>query len=237
MQVRGAIHSGKENSVAPRSRLRDPLELVTAYALILVVIWTPRPLQRYLWWLAAAGVLVIAVRSFEGFAALGLRTTNFLRSSWVVGAALLVNAIAVFVATKFNTLHLPPGGVVGFLKNYWAYSLWALVQQYLLQGFFLARFLRLLKGPKAAALAAALAFSIAHLPSPLLTSVTLIWGFAACLLFLRYRNLYSLALAHAILGITISMTVPGPIDHNMRVGLGYLTYHRHTRNPPRSPQP
>jgi hypothetical protein len=73
-------------------------------------------------------------------------------------------------------------------------------------------------------------FSIAHLPSPILTPITLIWGFAACLIFLRYRNLYPLAMAHAILGISIAITIPGHVDHNMRVGLGYLTY-KHAHRP------
>jgi hypothetical protein len=59
----------------------------------------------------------------------------------------------------------------------------------------------------------------------------LVWGLAACLLFLCYRNLYPLALAHAIFGITIAITVPGPVDHNMRVGLGYLKYHHPSHNP------
>jgi membrane protease YdiL (CAAX protease family) len=83
---------------------------------------------------------------------------------------------------------------------------------------------------------AAVIFAVAHLPSPILTPVTLIWGFAACLLFLRYRNLYPLAMAHAILGISIAITIPGPVDHNMRVGLGYLTY-GHTHKPAPLPQP
>jgi membrane protease YdiL (CAAX protease family) len=130
---------------------------------------------------------------------------------------------------------LPRGGPLGFLKNYWAYAIWALVQQFLLQAFFLSRFLRLLKNLRTAPVAAALIFALAHLPSPILTAVTLLWGLAACLIFLRYRNLYSLALAHAILGITISTTIPGPVDHNMRVGLSYLNY----RPPPAlsSPKP
>ncbi len=67
-------------------------------------------------------------------------------------------------------------------------------------------------------------FTIAHLPNPILTVLTLLWGWASCRLFLRYRNLYTLAMAHAILGISIAITIPGPVDHNMRVGLGYLTY-------------
>jgi hypothetical protein len=50
---------------------------------------------------------------------------------------------------------------------------------------------------------------------------------AACFLFLHYRNLYPLAMAHAVLGITVAIAVPGPVVHNMRVGLGYLTYRQH----------
>jgi membrane protease YdiL (CAAX protease family) len=62
------------------------------------------------------------------------------------------------------------------------------------------------------------------LPNPLLTLITLVFGLASCLFFLRYRNLWPLAVAHAILGIAIAITIPGPIDHNMRVGIGYLTW-------------
>jgi hypothetical protein len=137
-----------------------------------------------------------------------------------------------------QTLHVP-STLLAFINTYWAYALWAAVQQFLLQCFFLSRLLRLLPGPKAAAFAAASIFAIAHLPSPILTSVTFLWGLAACLVFLRYRNLYPLAIAHAILGISIAITVPGPVDHNMRVGLGYLTYRQHHEHPglPAVPHP
>jgi membrane protease YdiL (CAAX protease family) len=101
------------------------------------------------------------------------------------------------------------------------------MQQFLLQDFFLLRLLRLLRTSTAAVLAATAMFALAHLPNPILTPITAIWGFASCLLFLRYRNLYPLAISHAILGICVAITVPGTLDHNMRVGLGYLTYHRH----------
>jgi membrane protease YdiL (CAAX protease family) len=123
-----------------------------------------------------------------------------------------------------------------FIETYWGYALWAAVQQFLLQCFFLSRLRRLLPSERMAAAAAAFIFALAHLPSPILASVTLLWGFAACLLFLRYRNLYTLAMAHAILGITIAITIPGPVIRNMRVGLGYLTY-GHTHRPVQSPQP
>ncbi|MGO9317364.1 MAG: type II CAAX prenyl endopeptidase Rce1 family protein [Terracidiphilus sp.] len=221
--------------IAARSRRRDLIELTVAYSLILIVCWTPRPWQRILWWVAAAAVVAIASISFVGLQAMGLRRANFLCSLWIVGAALLVSAVAVVLALWLHTLHVPATPLL-FIETYVGYIIWTFAQQLLLQCFFLARLSRLLPNAKLAAVVAALIFAAAHLPSPILAPLTLLWGLASCLLFLRYRNLYTLAMAHAILGITIAITVPGPVSHNMRVGLGYLTY-GHTRKPATSAQP
>jgi membrane protease YdiL (CAAX protease family) len=230
-----ASSPGKEDALPPRNKIRVFVELAVGYALILIVCWTPRPWQRLLWWVAAASIVLITTISFDGLQAMGLRKTNFLRSLWVVGVALLLAGAAVLVAAKLQTLHLPSTFAL-FIKTYFAYAVWAAVQQFLMQCFFLLRLLRLLPSAKFAAVIAALIFALAHLPNPILTSVTLIWGFAACLVFLHYRNLYPLAIAHAIFGIAIAVTVPGPVDHNMRVGLGYLIY-GHTHKPYSLPQP
>lgn len=213
-----------------RSRRRDIVEIAVAYGLILVVIWTPRPLQQFLWWIAVAVIAVLITASFQGWNAAGLRGKNFLRSLWVVGAALALSAITVAISAHLHTLR-SLGGPWHFLTSYWAYAVWSGVQQFLLQCFFLARLVRLLPRPRPAAFAAAGLFAIAHLPNPVLVVLTVLWGPLACLLFLRYRNLYPLAMAHAILGITIAVAVPGHVDHNMRVGLGYLKYHRGERRP------
>jgi hypothetical protein len=220
--------------VAPkgRSRTRDALEIAVCYGLILLVIWTPRPWQRWLWMVAVAAVIVITCISFDGFKAMGLRRTNFLRSLWIPAAALLISGAAVAIAGRLGTLHLP-GSILAFFMTYCAYAIWSGVQQFLLQGVFLLRFLRLIPHRTLAALTAAALFAAAHLPNPILTPITLLWGTAACLLFVRYRNVFTLAIAHAIFGISVALTIPGPVDHNMRVGLGYLTYthHRHGSRP------
>jgi len=215
-----------EYAVASSRKRRDLLELSIGYALVLAVIWTPRPWQRLLYWAAAVFLAAVLWFAFEGWPAMGLRTANLARSIWIAGVALLMAAVAVLIAQRMHTLQ-PTAGLVPFIKRYWGYALWAFAQQVLLQAFFLPRLLRLMRRPGSAALAAAAIFSLAHLPSPILTVVTFIWGYAACLLFLRYRNLYPLALAHAIFGIAIAVTVPGPVVRNMRVGLGYLTYATH----------
>jgi hypothetical protein len=212
-----------EPARTPRSKRRVLLEIAIADVLILAVIWTPRPWQRWMWWIAAAAVVFFTCISFDGTQAMGLRAKNFVRSLWVAGAALIVSGIVCAVAARLNTLRLPHSPIA-LLEGYSAYAIFAFAQQFLVQCFFLLRFTRLLGESPRAAFAAAGLFALAHLPNPILTLVTLVWGVAACLIFLRYRNLYPLALAHAILGITIAIAVPGRVDHNMRVGRSYLTY-------------
>lgn len=224
------VQSTAETHPPRQSRSRDLAEIVIAYGLILIVIWTPRPLQQWLWWVALCVIAVIIGRSFEGFHAAGLRAGNFFRSLWVVGAALLVAAVAVVISSHLHTLRHPENARL-LVEGYGLYAVWSGVQQFLLQCFFLSRLVRLLPSPRAAAFAAAGLFALAHVPNPVLFVLTIVWGTLACFLFLRYRNLYPLAMAHSILGITIALTVPGHVDHNMRVGLGYLKYHRGERHP------
>lgn len=209
--------------VAADSKLRDWMELAVGYGWIVAVLWTPRPLQTVLYFFAIVLFLVLFWRSFAGWPAMGLRTANLLRSSWVVVAAFLLAAVAVLISLRLGMLHVPHGPM-RFLKRYSGYVVWAFAQQILLLDFFLMRLLRRMPGRKSAVLATAGIFALAHVPNPVLAPLTLLWGVIACVLFLRYCNLYPLALAHAIFGICIAITVPGPTSHHMRVGLGYLQY-------------
>lgn len=232
MPERKSIVSSSDRAAAASRRRRDWIELGVGYGLILLVIWTPRPLQTVLYYATIAVLFAIFWVSFEGWAAMGLGAANFLRSLWIVGVALLLAALAISVAVRMHALHVPNGAAT-FLRRYAGYAVWSLVQQILLLDLFLLRFLRSLPTRKSAVMATAGIFALAHLPNPILTPPTLIWGVVACLLFLRYRNIYPLAMAHAVFGICIAITVPGPVSHNMRVGLGYLQYrprHSHQRS-------
>ncbi|MGA7654210.1 MAG: CPBP family intramembrane glutamic endopeptidase, partial [Terracidiphilus sp.] len=206
-----------------RGRMRVALELGAGYTLIMATIWTPRPQQSWLWWASVAWIAASTWWSFPGWAAMGFRRGGFVASLWVVAAAGVFCAATVVAAVRLHTLHAPHG-LAHWLLAFGGYTVWSFVQQFLLQGYFLFRFLRLLPRREWAAVAAATIFALAHAPNPILVPITLVWGMVACFVFLRCRNLYPLMMAHAILGIAVAITVPGPVIHNMRVGIGYLKY-------------
>jgi len=234
VNVSTSIATGSTSRVR---RSRPLLELLIGYGLILATIWTPRPYQQWLYLAAVAWIAVTSVISFPGWDAIGFRRGGFFASLWVVFAAGIISAGAITVAIHINTLRHPINAR-GWLMTFGGYTVWSFVQQFLLQGYFLFRFLRLLPRRESAALAAAAIFAVAHLPNPILTPVTFVWGMIACFVFLRFRNVFPLAIAHALLGITVAITIPGPVVRNMRVGLGYLRYHApHAHTPLLEPSP
>jgi len=212
------------------SRSRDFLEIVLAYGLIIAVIWTPNPLQRVLYWIAFAAILGMTLLRGDDLTTLGLRQRGFASSLWIVALAFAVAAFTVWAAFRLQTLH-SLFGHASFLTHVWGYFVWAIMQQFLLQSYFLTRFLRLTSNRWLAVLFVALLFAMAHIPNPVLAVATFVWGICCCVLFLRYRNIYTLGLAHGILGICFAVTVPDHFHHHMRVGLGYLRYHQ--RSSPR----
>jgi membrane protease YdiL (CAAX protease family) len=223
MLVRPIAHASR-STLTPRRAL---LELTLSYILILLVIWTPSPWQRIFYIAAVIALTTILALSFQSARALGLQRTNLGRSLWVAIVALILAAIIFLTAAHLHTLRAPHSASQ-FFARYWGYALWAFVQQILLQDVFLRRLLVLIPSkPRVAALAAATLFALAHLPNPVLTPITLLWGFISCLLFLHYRNIIPLAIAHAAFGITLAVTIPSPLIHNMRVGLGFLRFHPH----------
>ncbi len=121
-------------------------------------------------------------------------------------------------------LRFPPVRIVPW-RGAWQYAVWALMQQFALQSFFYVR-MESLVGSRRAVLAAAVLFSSVHLPSPVLTIATLMGGLFFCEMFRRYRTILPLGVVHAALGLTIAASFSDHLLHHMRVGIGYLAFHR-----------
>jgi hypothetical protein len=216
----GHISTSQQTSSAPR----DFLELAVGYLLIMATIWSVNPTQRVLYWLAFGWIIATTWARRESWTALGLGSKGLLPSLWIVAVALILSAAAIFIAWRTHTLHRLHGPTSLPLHGS-GYIVWSLMQQFLLQSYFLLRLLRLLPGKVAPVIAATSIFALAHLPNPILTPITFLWGAVSCILFLRYRNIYALGLAHGIMGLCVAITVPNALHHHMRVGLGYLRYH------------
>jgi membrane protease YdiL (CAAX protease family) len=150
---------------------------------------------------------------------LGLRSDNFLAACRLL---LLPTVLVVAVITIFGwyTSH-------GSLSAPWrwrfvAMPLWALFQQYVLNGFFNRRAqMTLDPGLKSIALVA-IAFSILHLPNPALALLTLVGGATWAFVYQRVPNLYALALSHTVVSLTLAMTVSPHWHNGMRVGFKYF---------------
>lgn len=202
---------------------RDLLEVAIAYALIEAALWTPRPQQ--FWWSVAAMVWVLActILGRKRFRTLGLGRDGFKDTLWVVPGALLVAGIMLLAGWLDGTFH-PLFGNRPAVLHALLYLPWAWAQQFLLQSFFFLRLESALGSGRRGVLAAALLYSLAHIPNESMVLATLLFGLISCDVFRHARNVHALALAHFILGLAFAVSVPNSVHHNMRVGLGYLRY-------------
>ena len=207
-------------------------EVLVAWALIEATIWSSGDKQRRLFWISALFIIVSTIVHRPQLKDLGLGVRGLRTSLWVIPAAVVLSGAAVLLAWAAGTLH-PLYGLIGVATHSTAYSIWAVFQQFILQSFFFLRFEKIVSHRAAVLLSAGL-FCLAHIPNLVLVTVCLIAGWFACEVFRRNRNIYALGVAHAILGITIAVTVPDDIHRHMRVGIGYYHYHARVITRPNS---
>lgn len=203
-------------------------ELIVVYGLIEGALWShPRSIRNQ-WAVAAAMAIFVFVmldatltnQPLTRRLGLGLPTT--LGASIVLAVSLAAALFLVFVVGWAGG-DVPANGIWPNVGQSWAYVVWALTQEFILQSFFFTRCEDLFGGSTAVWVAATL-FAAAHLPSPLLTTFTFVAALFFCSMFRRYRSIYPIAVVHALLGLTVAMTMPDNLLHHMRVGIGYLRY-------------
>lgn len=196
--------------------------LAIGYCLVEIAIWSPKSLQ--LWPSLVAAAWIIGSTALSGCTAdqLGLGRRGFRESAWIAFAALSVALTMILAGWLMGSLHLL-AGTLPQLTHALAYTVWAFQQEFILQCFLFLSLAPAL-GTRRAILVAALLFSLAHLPNPILVAATFLSGLALTAGFARYRNLYVIALAHAILGLAVAVSIPADLHRNMRVGLGYFQY-------------
>ncbi len=210
-------------NVSTSSRAREIAELAIGYGLILITVWTRNPEQRFFYWSAFGWIAATGWLSRNRSRPIGLGLRGLARSLWIVAAATALLFLGLGIAARVHSLH-KLYGPLPFGVHILEYSVWALMQQYILQVYVLLRLLRLGMTRRSAVVLATVLFAIVHVPNLVLVPAVALWGAASCLLYLRYRNLYPLALAHGMLGMCLAVSVPNSLHHHLRVGIGYLDY-------------
>jgi hypothetical protein len=196
------------------------LEPVTVFALIMAYIWQIRYSHQGFWLAILAAVIVSHLVRREDTQLLGFHR-HHLRECLEEFAPLL----AFFGLAMLGAgILLQTTRTIRFGDAFlaWAaYLPWGTFQQYLLNGYFLNRFMGAMSG-RSAAIASAVLFSGAHLPNWFLMAVTLITGYACARIYLRHNNLYFLGIAHATIGFLLFLVVPDSVSHHLVVGPGWF---------------
>jgi membrane protease YdiL (CAAX protease family) len=151
---------------------------------------------------------------------LGFRFDNF----WPALRLLLVPTIVAGAVVVLGNLWMR-GSEFAIAPLRWRFltlPLWALFQQYALQGFINTRAqLHFGKGAKSILLAGAV-FSLLHFPNPILMVLTMFGGVLWAIVYQRVPNLFAPALSHSLASLLLTLSVSPQLGHGLRVGLKYF---------------
>ena len=214
-------------AIAPRlalggNRRLAILEPLTVFTLIMLYIWGLRAAHPVLW-VAILGLMLLShLIHRENPGMLGFRTHGLqYRTRWLFPLLSILTFLMLAYGALLRTTRPinPKGAVLAFA----GYLPWGLLQQYILNAYFLNRFDALLP-QRAASLVTATLFCVAHTPNWFLMAVTFPGGYWSTRVYRNCRCLYLLGLVHAMAGFLLFMLVPDSITHHLRVGPGWFKW-------------
>lgn len=202
------------------------LELAGIFLLIEKVIWDFNGKAFYVAIPVLLAFLSWLLRD-DNLETLGLKPADFTKDADLILALTGCLAILILWISFVWNPNFPTQKEVWrkALKHIPMYYPWALLQNLWLNGYFVNRLTKVFsERPKLVSVAVGILFAIVHWPNPVLVIATLIGGGMSVYFFQRNRNLYWLALSHAILAVSLLYFLPDSWHHHLRIGPDYWTW-------------
>ena len=197
-------------------------EVATTFILIMLYIWRLRASVPKAWIFILGFVVLSHILRGERTAWLGFHWGNFRECIDHLAPALVLIALSLIVlGLLFETLR-PIRLEYGFMCLL-AYCPWGIFQQYLVNGY-IANRLAAVSPARYVPLLSASLFAGAHLPNWFLMLVTFVAGYYSTKIFMKYRNLYFLGLAHGVIGTVLFVVIPDSISHHLTIGPAFFLH-------------